>query len=755
MLKKRKGSEVFKNFIVSYIVILMLPMFIMSFIVLFHFVNVLKEEVEINLRTPFIKSVDNFEAQINQLTRTTLQLELNDIIRNVNIQKMPYEAMKVKNELIKYSTNSFVDDIFFYNYSDDYVSSFNFLCSVETFNNFVLDRNLTDFDLIAFKESDKQSDMYFFPANSVFSANNQKHLMYLNKIPINSKKKCGIIMFMIPEDSLRNILAPALSENNYIFIVDPETREILFAFSEKPDDELTEFFRKEIKKHASVEEIKEIKVRNERFSAYVKEAFGPFLFVQLMPNNLLSSRINDIRIIYLISMAVIFVIGGFLIAVLMRINYHPIKKLNKLIEESVISRSTPNDKLNELELLEYALMQFNRENINLKEFAAANKNVIRNYLIDCFLAGQAKEIDNILKTCRSVELEFRMKYYCVILIKGNNIQNIPDTDITEIFSLTNTGINYQIIIHRDIHLNNVVVIYGSPANNEQRSLIIAREIQKHLNEKYNGDIRIGIGNFYDSIFSINTSYEEALRVLEYNSLFSKSNIISFNEIMQKSDQTVNYPFSLLEKLEESVRSGDIFGIRDTIDQLVDHMKTENLSLFWIKNICYDTVNTISKELLRKFKHFPLLNKPYMEKIYGSDINTFEDIVSIMKEISEDVTNYLSVDRESYELRLLQKIIRYIRENYQDPDFSLQSIADSLQMSPAYLSQYFKKNTEQTISEYVTRLRMEKAKELLLTTDMGVNEIAYEVGYYSVPSFIRKFREKEKVTPGQFKKIHSC
>lgn len=168
MLKKRKGSEVFKNFIVSYIVILMLPMFIMSFIVLFHFVNVLKEEVEINLRTPFIKSVDNFEAQINQLTRTTLQLELNDIIRNVNIQKMPYEAMKVKNELIKYSTNSFVDDIFFYNYSDDYVSSFNFLCSVETFNNFVLDRNLTDFDLIAFKESDKQSDMYFFPANSVF-----------------------------------------------------------------------------------------------------------------------------------------------------------------------------------------------------------------------------------------------------------------------------------------------------------------------------------------------------------------------------------------------------------------------------------------------------------------------------------------------------------------------------------------------------------------------------------------------------------
>ena len=62
----------------------------------------------------------------------------------------------------------------------------------------------------------------------------------------------------------------------------------------------------------------------------------------------------------------------------------------------------------------------------------------------------------------------------------------------------------------------------------------------------------------------------------------------------------------------------------------------------------------------------------------------------MKEISEDVTNYLSVDKESYELKLLQQIIKYIRENFQDPDFSLQSLADSLQMSTPYLSQYFKR-----------------------------------------------------------------
>ncbi len=755
MPKKRTGAKVFKNFILSYIIILMLPMFIMSFIVLFHFVNVLKEEVETNLRTPFIKSVDNFDTQVTQLTRISLQIELNDILRTVNVNKRPYDAIKVKNELLKYNTNSFVDDIFIYNYNDDFISSFNFLCSLEVFNDFILDRELTDFDLIAFKESNKQSDMYFFPKDSIFLANRQNHLMFLNKIPINNTNKYGIIMYMISEDALRNVLAPALSENNHIFIVDPETREILFSFSETPDSELQQVFGEKVKEIPAIVEIKEIKTGHGKYSAYFQESAAPYLFAQLMPNDLLSSRINQIRVIYLISMAAIFVIGGFLIAILMRINYSPIKKLNKLIEENFQTpRNTAGDKLNELELLEYALLQYNRENTHLKEFAASNKNVIKNYLIDCFLAGQAKEIDNIIETCRSADLEFNMDYYCVIIIMSSNINDITDSQVSGILSSVIPSANSQVILHRNMRFNSIVIIYGSSTNDESHSQQMAREIQKRLNEEYNSDIRIGIGNFYDSIFNISSSYEEALRVLEYNSILSKSGIISFNEIMQKSDHRVDYPFALLEKLEESVRSSDIIGIRDNINRLVEHMKNENLSLFWIKNICYDTVNTISKELLRKFRHSPLLNKPYIERIYSSNINTFEDIIEIMKEISEDVTNYLSVDKESYELKLLQQIIKYIRENFQDPDFSLQSLADSLQMSTPYLSQYFKKNTEYTISEYVTRLRMEKAKELLLNTDMGVNEIAYEVGYYSVPSFIRKFREKEKVTPGQFKKKHS-
>lgn len=754
MTKKRRGSKIYKSFIISYIVTLMVPMFIMSFIVLFHYVNVLKDEVEINLRNPFIKSVENFDAQINQLTRTSLQIELNDILRAVDIKERPYDAVKIKNELLKYNTNSFVNDIFLYSYKDNYISAFNFLCSLDIFNDFILNSELTDFSLIDFKESNKQSEMYYFPVDSMYLANKQNHLMYLNKLPINNINSYGIIMYMIPHDALKNVLAPAISENNHLFIVDPETKEILFTLSENPNTELVERFRGIIKSNAVIENITEIEIEGDKYSPFIQtSSTAPYLFVQLMPNNLLSSRISQIRTVYLISMAVIIVISGFLIAILMRINYRPIKKLNKFIEDNFQqSNETMNDKLNELEQLEHVLLQYDKENTDLKEFATASKDAVLSYLVDSFLLGQAREIDNIVEICRVAGLEFGMEYYCAIILKSNNLQSAHEADIIKMLSLVLD--NSQIILHRDIHSSNIVIILGSEAKDEKYARNISQKIQERLNKEYSDDVRIGMGNFYNNIFNINLSYEEALRVLEYNSLLSKPSIIRFNEILNKDVQSINYPFSLFEELERAIKDNDIFAIQDNINMLVYHMKNENLSLFWVKNISYDTVNTISKVLLKKYNHSPLINKPYIEKIYGSNISNFDDIANIMKEIFEDITDYLSVDKESYELKLLQQIVQYIRENFQDPEFGLQNIADSLQMSTPYLSQYFKKNTGYTISEYVTRLRMEKAKDLLKNSDLSVNDIASEVGYYSVPSFIRKFKEIEQITPGKYKKKYS-
>jgi len=753
MLKIRKDTKVYKNFIISYIITLMLPLLIMSVIVLYHFINEMKQEVESNIRNPLIKSIENFDLHIDQLTKTSLQLELNDSLRNINIQKEPYLAMKIKNELLKYNTNSFIDEIFFYNYTDNYVSSFNYLCTLDVFNSFVLYSDLSIFNLQEFKESEKQISFCYFPANSINLANIQNHLMYINKIPVYSSKSYGIIMYMIPEASIKRVIAPAIGENSLVVMVDPDAKNILFQFSDERNPELISNFQNILNSVNKIEEIGELNINNKKYSSYVIESSKvPYLFIQLMPEDLLSSKINQIRMVYLISMIAIIILSGFVISILMRINYRPIKNLKNLLEENLMpsSKNISSEKLNEIELLEYALLQYNKENVDLREFASTNKAAVKNYLIDCFLAGQASKIDNIMQTCSNIDLHFDKNYYCVIIIKTGNIQEISISEAEQIISSINIPAEFQTVVHRDIRLNNIVVILGCDAKDENQSKMLALKFLKSFIGKYQSDFRVGVGCFYDSMYQINYSYEEALKVLEYNNILSKSNIICFSDISKKGEKCIQYPFELFESLENSIRKNDIFSIQDTVKQLVYYMKDKNLSMYWAKNICFDTANTITKELLKKYSNSPLLNKPYIERIYGTDIHSFEGIESIMEEISDDITNYLEVDQASYELKLLQQIIKYIQKNYTDPEFSLQSLADSIQMSTPYISQYFKKNTDYTISEYVTRLRMEKAKDLLLKTEMTVQEIASGVGYYSVSSFIRKFREKEKITPGQYK-----
>lgn len=756
MVKHRKSTKVYKKFILSYIITLMIPMLIMSFIVFYHFVNVLKDEVKANLHNPFVKSIDNLEAQIEQLSRTSLQIELNSFLRTVNINDVPYDAIHVKTELLKYNTNSFVDEIFLYNYRDEYIYSCNYLCTLPVFNSFILGGSNT-FDLLAFKDQNEQEGFRFFPMDSMYLANRQSHLMYLKKIPIQGTRPHGIIMYMIPQSSLQSVLAPSITGNSSVFVIDPLTRDIIFHFSEEQNEEMVQVFQQMLYASPTTTNLTEVEISRNKYSLSSYEPKNmPYLFIQLMPNDLLSNRIHQTRNVFLISTVIIIILSGIVIAILMRINYRPIKKLKTLIEENnqFSSKSFAGDKLNELELLEYALLQYNRENIDLKEYSQANHAAVKSYLIDCFLSGQAREIDNILETCKKAGLTFDKNYYCALVMKSSSISSLPDTQLQDAADSIHQAEKFRIFLHRDIHMNSIVMLLGCATKDENHTRLIALHLIKTLNDDYGNDVRVGVGNYYESIFDIDASYEEAVKVLDHNRILSKSHITMYSDISKKCEKNIQYPLALFESLEVAVRNNDVFNIEETIAQLVYFMKNENLSIMRAKNICYDTVNTITRELLKKYNHSPLLNKPYIERIYGSDLTTFADIEAVMREISDDITNYLNEDTQSYELKLLQQIVKYIRDNYPDPEFSLQSLADSLQMSTPYLSQYFKKNTDFTISEYVNRLRMEKAKDLLLKTELSVQEIAAQVGYYSVSSFIRKFREKENVTPGQFKKKYA-
>ena len=102
--------------------------------------------------------------------------------------------------------------------------------------------------------------------------------------------------------------------------------------------------------------------------------------------------------------------------------------------------------------------------------------------------------------------------------------------------------------------------------------------------------------------------------------------------------------------------------------------------------------------------------------------------------------------------IIEKAKQYIRDNYQNDDMSLQSVASSVNVSSNHFSAIFRKETGDTFIDYLTAVRMDKAKELLVCSSMKTSEIGFEVGYRDPHYFSYIFKKTMGMSPKEYRRI---
>ncbi|MDN3017112.1 response regulator [Paenibacillus sp. BSR1-1] len=102
---------------------------------------------------------------------------------------------------------------------------------------------------------------------------------------------------------------------------------------------------------------------------------------------------------------------------------------------------------------------------------------------------------------------------------------------------------------------------------------------------------------------------------------------------------------------------------------------------------------------------------------------------------------------------IREAIDYINKNIKN-ELTQKEVADHVHLNPSYLSVLFKEHVKLTFSEYVTRRRIQRAKELLISTNLPINDIAEESGYKTAKYFIKIFKELEGLTPSAYRKINN-
>ncbi len=102
-----------------------------------------------------------------------------------------------------------------------------------------------------------------------------------------------------------------------------------------------------------------------------------------------------------------------------------------------------------------------------------------------------------------------------------------------------------------------------------------------------------------------------------------------------------------------------------------------------------------------------------------------------------------------EKQVIERIKEIVRNNVQE-SVSLQYIADHIHLNPKYISYLFKNETGQYYSDYVSEVRMNKAREMLQNTSLKVYEIASLIGYESAKTFMLAFKTKYGCTPTEYR-----
>ena len=110
---------------------------------------------------------------------------------------------------------------------------------------------------------------------------------------------------------------------------------------------------------------------------------------------------------------------------------------------------------------------------------------------------------------------------------------------------------------------------------------------------------------------------------------------------------------------------------------------------------------------------------------------------------------MGIPRKGDKSRYVLEAMAYISKHYNEPDISVGTVAQSLNISEGYLSHTFKKETDYTLLNYLTRYRIHKAMELLKDCRVKVYEVAEQVGYRDIAYFSATFKKYTGVTPSEY------
>ncbi|MBQ2924916.1 MAG: response regulator [Anaerotignum sp.] len=260
-------------------------------------------------------------------------------------------------------------------------------------------------------------------------------------------------------------------------------------------------------------------------------------------------------------------------------------------------------------------------------------------------------------------------------------------------------------------------------------------------------LTIGMGSVVHQIEKIAQSYSGAREAVAYGGI--AGDIVYINDVEPHQKPILWLDDKMEADLNYALRFGDEDKILSCVENIVQLMETSvscNVQPYLI-SILHVILQVVQKHELDE----QLVFGKYAD-YYGvlSEVSTTESLFQWLSGICYSISACIANARKGTTKTVVQEAKRYIEENYQNSDLSLETLCDYLHMSAAYFSTVFKKEEGESYISYLTGVRMKKAAELLESTDEKTYVIAAKVGYDEPNYFSYVFKKRYGVSPNKFR-----
>lgn len=504
--------------------------------------------------------------------------------------------------------------------------------------------------------------------------------------------------------------------------------------------------------------------------SYIASRQSDWKYLTVTPDAVYWERAAFIRNIIVVGTILCLMSMGLLAFYFVRRNYNVLREITSFIRSNLHTEVARGG--DEYSYIRGALSRSIEQKEAFENRLDRQNTALRSSLFTFLLEGRElpAPIDEMLTAC---EVDFSYPYYGVIAIYIENVNHElwtggtdAEIDVYPMAKLAVMNILEDVIGRKHnvytVEMRDLMLcIVNTPMEwDEFRHTLDAdlTDVRDFVTQRLDIDLTLAVSQLHDFMEGrgIHRAYDEAQSALAYARALERGRTVYYGDMDDGGQGLGFYPFETERRLINYIRVGDRSAAETALKTIFNlelmHPKLQKDSFRFV-------IMALAANLLReacaneeRFDYAVQAHAPLFKKLMDSPnpLLMQQPLAALIDAIIDEN----AVAQNQNEPVLSGKIQEHIRRNYTDFSLSIGSVADSIGKSPYYISKMFKAQTGFGILDYINRVRVDAARELLLSGEWTQEQIAERAGFTNVRTFQRAFKKIEGVPPGKLRQRSS-